>query len=117
MRRCLFAAGFTVRPLGGHVSATPRSSRRRGALMLSVGCDVFRLADDRGDAHLRVDLARRAGPASALARIVQGPSPGGEYGTSATHLTEMADQRHRGFTELPVRDPDRRADLARSRCC
>src|SRR5207253_10101406 len=33
----------------------------------------------------------------ALARIVQGLSLGGEYGTSATYLTEMADQRNRGF--------------------
>src|SRR5262249_54763196 len=33
----------------------------------------------------------------AFARIVQGLSLGGEYGTSATYLTEVADQRHRGF--------------------
>src|SRR5260370_31122438 len=33
----------------------------------------------------------------AAARIVQGLSLGGEYGTSATYLTEMADERHRGF--------------------
>ena len=33
----------------------------------------------------------------AIARIIQGLSLGGEYGTSATYLTEMADQRHRGF--------------------
>ena len=32
-----------------------------------------------------------------LARIIQGLSLGGEYGTSATYLTEMADQCHRGF--------------------
>jgi MHS family alpha-ketoglutarate permease-like MFS transporter len=31
------------------------------------------------------------------ARILQGLSLGGEYGTSATYLTEMADHRHRGF--------------------
>src|SRR5262249_35059484 len=33
----------------------------------------------------------------AVARIIQGLSLGGEYGTSATYLTEMADHRHRGF--------------------
>ena len=33
----------------------------------------------------------------AVARIIQGLSLGGEYGTSATYLSEMADQRHRGF--------------------
>jgi MHS family alpha-ketoglutarate permease-like MFS transporter len=30
-------------------------------------------------------------------RIIQGLSLGGEYGTSATYLTEVADQKHRGF--------------------
>jgi MHS family alpha-ketoglutarate permease-like MFS transporter len=33
----------------------------------------------------------------AVARVIQGLSLGGEYGTSATYLTEMADQRNRGF--------------------
>jgi MFS transporter, MHS family, alpha-ketoglutarate permease len=32
-----------------------------------------------------------------LARVVQGLSLGGEYGTSATYLTEVADEKHRGF--------------------
>jgi MHS family alpha-ketoglutarate permease-like MFS transporter len=29
--------------------------------------------------------------------MIQGLSLGGEYGTSATYLTEVADQKHRGF--------------------
>jgi MHS family alpha-ketoglutarate permease-like MFS transporter len=32
-----------------------------------------------------------------IARMLQGLSVGGEYGASATYLTEMADSRHRGF--------------------
>lgn len=32
-----------------------------------------------------------------LARIIQGLSVGGEYGTSATYLSEMAGKKHRGF--------------------
>jgi MHS family alpha-ketoglutarate permease-like MFS transporter len=32
-----------------------------------------------------------------LARMVQGLSLGGEYGISATYLTEVADEKHRGF--------------------
>ena len=32
-----------------------------------------------------------------LARTVQGLSLGGEYGTSATYLSEVADEKHRGF--------------------
>ena len=33
----------------------------------------------------------------ALARIIQGLSLGGEYGASATYLSEIADAKHRGF--------------------
>jgi MHS family alpha-ketoglutarate permease-like MFS transporter len=32
-----------------------------------------------------------------IARIIQGLSLGGEYGASATYLTEVADEKHRGF--------------------
>src|SRR5260370_26148788 len=32
-----------------------------------------------------------------LARMIQGLSLGGEYGTSATYLSEVADEKHRGF--------------------
>src|SRR3979411_2491680 len=32
-----------------------------------------------------------------LARMIQGLSLGGEYGTSATYLTEVADEKNRGF--------------------
>jgi MHS family alpha-ketoglutarate permease-like MFS transporter len=32
-----------------------------------------------------------------MARIIQGLSLGGEYGASATYLTEVADEKHRGF--------------------
>jgi MHS family alpha-ketoglutarate permease-like MFS transporter len=33
----------------------------------------------------------------ALARVIEGLSLGGEYGASATYLSEVADARHRGF--------------------
>src|SRR5439155_183174 len=32
-----------------------------------------------------------------FARVIQGLSLGGEYGASATYLSEMADHKHRGF--------------------
>ena len=32
-----------------------------------------------------------------IARMIQGLSLGGEYGTSATYLSEVADEKHRGF--------------------
>ena len=38
-----------------------------------------------------------AAPLLALARVIEGLSLGGEYGASATYLTEIADAEHRGF--------------------
>ena len=87
-----------MRPIGGWLFGHLADHYgRRNALMLSVLLHVLRLADDRGDADLRLDRHRRAGRCSALARMIQGLSLGGEYGTSATYLTEVADEKHRGF--------------------
>jgi len=93
----LFAAGFLVRPLGGWLFGHLADHHgRRGALMLSVGLMCF------GSLMIAVtptyaSIGILAPVLLAIARIIQGLSLGGEYGTSATYLTEMADQRHRGF--------------------
>jgi MHS family alpha-ketoglutarate permease-like MFS transporter len=93
----LFALGFLVRPLGGWLFGWLADQHgRRGALMLSVGLMCF------GSLMIAVtptyaSIGFMAPTLLALARIVQGLSLGGEYGTSATYLTEMADQNHRGF--------------------
>ena len=93
----LFAAGFLVRPLGGWLFGWLADHRgRRGALMLSVALMCF------GSLMIAVtptyaSIGIYAPVTLAAARILQGLSLGGEYGTSATYLTEMADQRHRGF--------------------
>ncbi|RAI43689.1 MFS transporter [Rhodoplanes roseus] len=93
----LFAAGFIVRPLGGwlfgHLADT---WGRRNALTLSVVLMCF------GSLMIAVtptyDTIGIAAPVLlGLARVVQGLSLGGEYGTSATYLTEVADEKHRGF--------------------
>jgi MHS family alpha-ketoglutarate permease-like MFS transporter len=93
----LFAAGFLVRPLGGWMFGYLADHRgRRGALMLSVAMMCF------GSLMIAVtptyeSIGIFAPILLGLARIIQGLSLGGEYGTSATYLTEMADQKHRGF--------------------
>src|SRR5580698_7854253 len=93
----LFAAGFLVRPLGGWLFGYLADHRgRRGALMLSVSLMCF------GSLMIAVtptyaSIGIYAPILLAAARIIQGLSLGGEYGTSATYLTEMADQHHRGF--------------------
>jgi MFS transporter, MHS family, alpha-ketoglutarate permease len=93
----LFAAGFLVRPLGGWLFGYLADHRgRRGALMLSVSLMCF------GSLMIAVtptyaSIGILAPVLLAAARIIQGLSLGGEYGTSATYLAEMADERHRGF--------------------
>ena len=93
----LFAAGFLVRPLGGWLFGYLADHHgRRGALMLSVLLMCF------GSLMIAVtptysSIGIFAPLSLALARILQGLSLGGEYGTSATYLTEMADQQNRGF--------------------
>jgi MHS family alpha-ketoglutarate permease-like MFS transporter len=93
----LFAAGFIVRPLGGWMFGYLADHYgRRGALMLSVTLMCF------GSLMIAVTptyetIGIGAPIILGLARIIQGLSLGGEYGTSATYLTEMADQRNRGF--------------------
>ena len=93
----LFAAGFLVRPLGGWMFGSLADYHgRRGALMLSVGLMCF------GSLMIALTptyetIGILAPILLGVARIIQGLSLGGEYGTSATYLTEMADHRHRGF--------------------
>ena len=93
----LFAAGFLVRPLGGWLFGYLADHHgRRGALMLSVSLMCF------GSLMIAVtptyaSIGVYAPMLLAVARIIQGLSLGGKYGTSATYLTEMADQRNRGF--------------------
>src|SRR3984957_8796822 len=93
----LFAAGFLVRPLGGWLFGYLADHHgRRGALMLSVALMCFgslMIAATPTYASIGIFAPVLLG----AARIIQGLSLGGEYGTSATYLAEMADQRHRGF--------------------
>jgi MHS family alpha-ketoglutarate permease-like MFS transporter len=57
---------------------------------------VRRRAHDRGHAGYAA-IGVGAPILLVLARMLQGLSVGGEYGASATYITEMADRRHRGF--------------------
>src|SRR5262245_29075980 len=93
----LFAIGFIVRPIGGwFFGHLADHYGRRNALMLSVLLMCFgslMIAVTPTYASIGVGAPALLG----LARMVQGLSLGGEYGTSATYLTEVADEKHRGF--------------------
>ncbi|MGE3509023.1 MAG: MFS transporter [Vicinamibacterales bacterium] len=93
----LFAVGFIVRPLGGWLFGHLGDHYgRRNALMLSVllmclGSLMIAVLPT----YASVGVAAPIG--LGLARMIQGLSLGGEYGTSATYLSEVADEKHRGF--------------------
>ncbi|RTL68379.1 MAG: MFS transporter [Hyphomicrobiales bacterium] len=93
----LFAIGFIVRPIGGWLFGHLADSYgRRNALMLSVMLMCFgSLMIAALPTYQTIGIA--APILLGLARIIQGLSLGGEYGTSATYLTEVADEKHRGF--------------------
>ncbi|SDQ31104.1 MFS transporter, MHS family, alpha-ketoglutarate permease [Pseudoxanthomonas sp. CF385] len=93
----IFAVGFLMRPLGGWLLGryADRHGRKR-ALMLSVVmmcAGSLIIACTPGYASIGI-----AAPVLlVLARLLQGLSVGGEYGASATYLSEMATRAHRGF--------------------
>jgi MFS transporter, MHS family, alpha-ketoglutarate permease len=93
----LFAIGFIVRPIGGWMFGHLADHYgRRNSLMLSVLLMCF------GSLMIAVtptyaSIGIWAPVLLGLARMVQGLSLGGEYGTSATYLSEIADRNHRGF--------------------
>jgi MHS family alpha-ketoglutarate permease-like MFS transporter len=93
----LFAATFLMRPLGGWLFGyiADRYGRRL-SLTLSVVCMCFgSLIIAVTPTYATIGIAAPA--ILALARIIEGLSLGGEYGASATYLSEVADPRHRGF--------------------
>ncbi len=93
----LFALGFIVRPVGGWLFGHLADKYgRRNALMLSVLLMCFgSLMIAATPTYATIGVA--APVLLGLARVIQGLSLGGEYGTSATYLTEVADEKHRGF--------------------
>ena len=93
----IFAAGFLMRPIGGWLFGHFADRRgRRLSLTISVLMMCF------GSLMIAVmptyETIGIAAPVTLLvARLIQGLSLGGEYGTSATYLSEMAHPDHRGF--------------------
>lgn len=93
----LFAAGFIVRPLGGWIFGHVADRYgRRNSLMYSVLFMCFgSLMVAATPTYAAIGFA--APVLLGTARIIQGVSLGGEYGISAAYMTEVADDKHRGF--------------------
>lgn len=93
----IFAVGFLMRPIGAWMMGIYADHHgRKAGLTLSVslmclGSLMIALAPTYAQAGL-------LSPAILLiARLTQGLSLGGEYGSSATYMSEIADRERRGF--------------------
>ncbi|HWW25046.1 MAG TPA: MFS transporter, partial [Caulobacter sp.] len=93
----IFAVGFGARPVGAWLMGlyADRKGRKAG-LTLAVGlmC-VGSLVIALCPGHAKIGDA--APVILLLARLLQGLSVGGEYGASATYMSEMAGRKRRGF--------------------
>ncbi|MFX1733727.1 MFS family transporter [Paraburkholderia sp. A1RI_3L] len=93
----VFAAGFLMRPIGGWFFGRLADRHgRRTAMMISV----FMMCGGSLVIAVLPTYAQIGALAPALllvARLFQGLSVGGEYGTSATYMSEVALRGRRGF--------------------
>jgi MHS family alpha-ketoglutarate permease-like MFS transporter len=93
----IFAIGFLMRPIGGWLMGmyADRKGRKTAltfsVLLMSIGSLIIAIVPG----YKQIGIA--APILLLIARIIQGLSVGGEYGTSATYLSEMATKKHRGF--------------------
>lgn len=93
----IFAVGFLMRPIGGWLMGIYADRKgRKAALLASVLLMCFgSLIIALTPSYETIGVA--APILLVVARLLQGLSVGGEYGTSATYLSEMANKEQRGF--------------------
>jgi MHS family alpha-ketoglutarate permease-like MFS transporter len=93
----IFAVGFLMRPIGAWLMGVYADHKgRKAGLTLSVtlmcgGSLLIAVAPS----YEQVGVFSPA--ILVVARLIQGISLGGEYGSSATYLSEIADRERRGF--------------------
>jgi MHS family alpha-ketoglutarate permease-like MFS transporter len=93
----IFAVGFLMRPVGGWLfgSIADRVGRKKAmtlsVLLMSFGSLLIALTPTYKTIGVLAPLLL------LVARLLQGLSVGGEYGVSATYLSEMATSERRGF--------------------
>lgn len=93
----IFALGFFMRPIGGWLFGIYADRKgRKDALLLSVammcgGSLIIAVMPGYASVGIAAPIAL------IFARLLQGLSLGGEYGSSATYLSEIATKDRRGF--------------------
>jgi MHS family alpha-ketoglutarate permease-like MFS transporter len=93
----IFALGFLMRPLGGYIFGrlADRVGRKKSmmfsVLLMSFGSLLIAFIPTYATIGIIAPILL------LTARLLQGLSVGGEYGVSATYLSEMASKNRRGF--------------------
>jgi MFS transporter, MHS family, alpha-ketoglutarate permease len=93
----IFAVGFLMRPLGGWLFGriADKTGRKKSmtlsVLLMSFGSLLIAITPSYASVGVLAPVLL------LLARLLQGLSVGGEYGVSATYLSEMATEKSRGF--------------------
>ncbi|CAG5012033.1 Alpha-ketoglutarate permease [Dyadobacter sp. CECT 9275] len=93
----IFAVGFLMRPIGGYVFGKLADTKGRkvamtlSVLLMSFGSLLIAFLPGYKSIGIMAPVLL------LLARLLQGLSVGGEYGTSATYLSEVATRDKRGF--------------------
>jgi MHS family alpha-ketoglutarate permease-like MFS transporter len=93
----IFALGFLVRPIGSWLMGVyaDRAGRRAALVLSMVAMGAGSLVISFTPGHDRIGFF--APLILVIARVIQGLSVGGEYGASATYLSEVAGRKRRGF--------------------
>lgn len=93
----IFAVGFLMRPIGGWMfgGIADKIGRKQAmtlsVLLMSLGSLLIALTPSYKSIGVLAPVFL------LVARLLQGLSVGGEYGVSATYLSEMATENRRGF--------------------
>ena len=93
----VFAVGFLMRPVGAWImgSYADRIGRKAALtlsmLMMCAGSMIIALTPGFATIGVAAPIIL------VLARLLQGLSVGGEYGASATYMSEVSSKTHRGF--------------------
>jgi MHS family alpha-ketoglutarate permease-like MFS transporter len=93
----IFAIGFLMRPIGGWLMGAYADRKgRKSALTISIllmsgGSLIITLVPGYASIGIAAPIIL------VLARMLQGLSVGGEYGTAATYLSEIAPKNRRGL--------------------
>lgn len=93
----VFAVGFLMRPIGAWIMGiyADRKGRKAGltlsVTLMCIGSLMIAITPDHDTIGIFAPIVL------IFARLLQGLSVGGEYGASATYLSEMAGKNRRGF--------------------